>query len=82
MKKVAVILVLVLAMVALTGCNRQIIDLTYKFDIAYISLPNGEVVEGKVDSWTDFEQDGDMLQVKIDGKTYLTHSANVILVAE
>ena len=40
-----------------------------------------EIVEGKVASWTDFE-DGDQIQVKIDGKTYLVHSANIVLISE
>ena len=63
------------------GCNKQLVDLTYSYEYAIIALPNGEVVEGKVTSWTDFE-DGDQLQIKIDGKTYLVHSSNVVLISE
>ena len=55
--------------------------MTYSYEYAIIALPNGEIVEGKVTSWTDFE-DGDQLQVKIDGKTYLVHSSNVVLISE
>lgn len=73
--------VLVVAIMLMGGCNRQIVDLTYKYDRAIISLPNGEVVDGKVDSWTDYE-DGDQIQVKIDGVTYLVHSEDVVLIAE
>lgn len=65
----------------LSGCNRQLVDLTYSYERAVISLPNGEIVEGKVTSWTDFE-DGDQLQVKINGKQYLVHSSNVVLISE
>jgi len=81
MKRIfAIILLLTLAALALTACgNKQIIDLNYKFDRAIISLPNGDVVKGEVQSWTDFE-DGDQIQVKIDGKTYLVHSSNVALI--
>ncbi len=80
MKKfIAVILVLIMIF-ALTGCNKQIIDLNYTFNYAIIQLPNGDIVEGKVQSWTDFE-DGDQIQVKIDGVTYLVHSANIVLEA-
>ncbi len=64
----------------LIGCNKQIIYLDYKFNYAVIFLPNGEKIEGKVSSWNDYEN-SDMVQVKIDGVTYLTHSANVILEA-
>jgi hypothetical protein len=80
MKKfIAVILILIMVFV-LTGCNKQIIDLNYHFNYAIIQLPNGDIVEGEVQSWTDFE-DGDQIQVKIDGVTYLVHSANVSLEA-
>ena len=65
----------------LTGCNKQMVDLTYSYEYAIIGLPNGEVVEGKVSSWTDYE-DGDQLQIKIDGKTYLVHSSNVVLISD
>ena len=37
----------------------------------------GTIVEGKLNSWDDYE--GDQLQVKIDGVTYLVHSSNVVL---
>lgn len=66
----------------LTGCgNIQLMDTTYTFDRAIISLPNGEIVEGEVQSWRDFE-DGDQIQVKINDKQYLVHSSNVVMIAE
>lgn len=43
------------------------------------SLPNGEVVDGKIQSWRDYE-DGDQIQVTVDGKTYLVHSTNIALI--
>ena len=67
------------AIVALCGFNYDIFDTTYDFDEAMIALPNGEVVIGEVDSWTDFE-DGDQIQVKVNGITYLTHATNVVLI--
>ena len=85
MKKI--IAILMAAVVALsmalitTGCNKQLVDLTYSYEYAIIGLPNGETVEGKVSSWTDFE-DGDQIQVKIDGKTYLVHSSNIVLISD
>lgn len=65
----------------LCGCNKQIIDFTYSYNYAIIELPNGEVIEGKVSSWTDFE-DGDQLQLVIDGVTYLVHSSNVVMMSK
>ena len=83
MKKVIALLmavIVVLSVMLLAGCNKQMVDLTYSYEYAIIGLPNGEVVEGKVSSWTDFE-DGDQIQVKINGKTYLVHSSNVVLIS-
>ena len=74
-------LVVVLSAMVLAGCNKQMVDLTYSYEYAIIGLPNGDVVEGKVSSWTDFE-DGDQIQVKIDGKTYLVNSSNVVLISK
>lgn len=84
MKKILAIALAVVAVVGvlvLAGCNKQMVDLTYSYEYAIIALPNGEVVEGRVSSWTDFE-DGDQIQVKIDGKTYLVHSSNVVLISD
>ena len=80
MKRILAIILLALTLLALTGCNKQMVDLTYSYEYAIIALPNGEVVEGKVTSWTDFE-DGDQIQVKIEGKTYLVHSSNIVLIS-
>ena len=75
-----IILILAVALVSV-GCNKQLVDLTYSYERAIICLPNGEIVEGRVSSWTDFE-DGDQIQVKIEGKTYLVHSTNIVLISD
>ena len=83
MKKIIAMLLIIITILSVTvlaGCNKQMVDLTYSYEYAIIGLPNGEVVEGKVSSWTDFE-DGDQIQVKIDGKTYLVHSSNIVLIS-
>ena len=84
MKKIlATLIMLILVVATLVSCeyNYQFIDTTYSFDRAIISLPNGEIVDGKVDSWLDYE-DGDQIQVKINGVTYLVHSSDVVLIKE
>ena len=79
-KKAIALLLIALFMLALGGCgNKQFIDLTYEYDRAIILLPNGTVIEGEIDSWCDYA-DGDQLQVKIDGVTYLVHSTNCVLI--
>lgn len=87
MKRVlCVLLALLLVIATLCACTpieggRQIGDLTYTFEYAYVALPNGETVEGKPTSWIDYEN-SDTIQIVINGKTYLTHYTNVVLVSE
>lgn len=90
MKKKIIIGVAIALVIALAGFvifwetshgNRQLIDTQYRFNRAIIKLPNGEVVDGNVSSWLDYD-DSDVVQVTIDGKTYLTHYANVCLIHE
>lgn len=76
----ALALVLVLMIGLLCGCNRTVLNVTFDYERAMITLPNGEVIEGKVEKWTDWE-DG-TVEVFIDGKSYYTHSVNVILISE
>lgn len=78
MKKSVCLIILLVCV--LTGCNKQVIDLNYEYDRAILYLPNGEVVEGAIESWRDYE--GEQLQVKIDGVLYLTNSYNCVLIRE
>ena len=82
MKKLAILLIICGIMTASASCkfgNQQLIDTTYTFNYCYIKLQNGDVINGKVDSWTDFK-DGDQLQIVISGVTYLVHSSNCTLI--
>lgn len=81
MNKMICAVLTVFLLVSAAGCNYQAVDLTYKFDEAVIAMPDGTTVSGKVQSWRDYE-DGDQIQVKIDGVTYLVHSVNVVLIAK
>ena len=82
MKKfVIVMLAAVMLLVICAACNMQVVDTTWFYEKAIVTLPNGDVVEGKVETWCEYS-DSDMLQVKIDGKSYLTHSVNVVLISE
>lgn len=79
MKKRLLIIFSIFSLIFLAGCgNKQLIDTTYTFKYAEVKMPSGEVVKGKVDSWKDFEE-GDTVQVVINGETYLTHISNVVL---
>lgn len=79
MKKILAVLVLVVLMVALTGCgNRDMFDTVYTYDEAVLSMADGTIVRGKVENWRDYE-DGEQIQVKIDGVIYLVNSVNITL---
>lgn len=85
MKKIFAIVMFIIVCLCLTGCqigNRQIgFDTTQTFRWAIIQLGNGELIEGPVNSWRDFNE-SDVVQVTIQNITYLTHYSNVILATE
>ena len=66
--------VMIIAIIFCGGCgNKDPFDIAHTYDKAIIKLANGEVVEIKIKSWTDY--DGEQLQVTAeDGTVYLTSS--------
>jgi hypothetical protein len=76
MKKLIILLVPILL---LCGCNKQIIDLDYSYDKVVCNY-NGTNFELKIDKWKDYE--GEQLQVKSNGKTYLLSANNCYLIGE
>ena len=81
-KRIVLVFMLVAMCLSLCACgNKDMWDTIYTYDRAIIALADGSIVTGRVQNWTDYE-DGDQIQVKIDGKTYLVHSMNVTLIAE
>lgn len=83
MKKIiAVVLSVLMVAFMLTGCgNKDLWDTNYTFNKAIFSMPDGTLIESKIDSWNDYE-DGDQIQVTIDGVVYLIHSSNIVLINE
>lgn len=85
MKKIIIVALIITLCLTLTACqigNRKIgFDTTQTFHWAIIQLGNGELIEGPVDSWRDFDE-SDVVQITIKGVTYLTHYANAILTTE
>ena len=61
--------------------NQSWFDTTYSFERVQIAMPDGSYVDGDVESWQDYEN-SDVVQVKVDGQTYLTHYMNVVLISE
>lgn len=77
------IFILVLLMIALTGCgNKDLFDTNYTYDKAIINLQNGQTIEVKVKQWRDYD-DGEQIQIIAeDGTVYLTSSYNCTLIKE
>lgn len=74
-------LALVLILCMCTGCNKALIDTTYKFDRAIIEMPGGDVVEVEIRSWKDY--DGEQIQIIAeDGTVYLVNSVNCVLIQD
>lgn len=69
-----------ITIVILCGFNYTPLGVAYNFDEAIIALPNGVNIIGEVDSWMCWE-DEHLIQVEVDGTTYLTHSSNVVLLS-
>ena len=66
----------------MTGCgNMDLVDTVFTYNRAIIQLPDGSTISGPLESWRDYE-DGDQLQLTIDGTTYLVHSADAILICD
>lgn len=82
-KKILAALIAGFAMM-MVGCTSNggydIFDTTWTYERAVMKLPNGEVIDGRVQNWRDYE--GDVVQVKIDGNTYYVHMENIVLISE
>lgn len=61
--------------------NQSWFDTTYSFERVQIAMPDGTYLAGEVETWQDYEN-SDVVQVKVDGKVYLTHYMNVVLISE
>jgi hypothetical protein len=75
MKKLLIIVIFLL--ILFTGCNKQIIDLKYKFDSVHLYEAKKCY---KIKSWRDYD-DSDQLQVILeDGTTIVLHSTDCALI--
>ena len=89
MKKLVIVLVMIAMLTTLTACtttrvvgNRAVYGSDVQtFHYAYIYLGGNKIAEGTITQWRDYK-DSDVVQVMINGKYYLTHYTNVVMIAD
>ena len=62
--------------------NRQVFDTKYRFSWAIIELGNGELLEGAVKAWNDYDESDTVQIIMEDGTVILTHYSKVLLCSE
>ena len=85
----ALILMLIITTVTLASCDdyhktgnritggKDVQTFTY----AYVVLDGQEIAKGAITQWRDYDN-SDVVQVLVNGKYYLTHYSNVVLIAD
>lgn len=80
MKRILSVIIIVFVVFMATGCNKQIFDLDYTFKKAVCNY-DGDKFELNIDKWKDYE-DGEQIQVKSGGKTYLLSANKCYLIGD
>lgn len=89
MKKILIVVMLIVLLFVFAGCenaHKTGNRITGGKDVqtftgCYIVLGGHEIVRGSVTQWRDYDN-SDTVQVLVNGKYYLTHYTNVVLVAD
>lgn len=81
------VVILVCCALAFASCERKTGNRIISgkdvqtFTYAYVVLDGKEVAKGAITQWRDYDN-SDVVQVLINGKFYLTHYSNVVLIAD
>lgn len=76
-KYILITLLFLIIPIMLVGCNKQIFDIEYTFNKAYVKIGE-EWVDLKIDKWCDYE--GEQIQLVLeDGTVMIVSSNNCIL---
>lgn len=90
LKIFALVAVLVCATFALASCDSDYYKTGNRitggkdvqtFTYAYVVLDGQEIAKGAITQWRDYDN-SDVVQVLVNGKYYLTHYSNVVLIAD
>ena len=85
-----VVIVLVVAAFTLSACDGEYYKTGNRitggkdvqtFTYAYVVLDGQEIARGAITQWRDYDN-SDVVQVLVNGKYYLTHYSNVVLIAD
>lgn len=88
-KLFAIVVALIIMVLVLVGCEnahktgnritggKDVQTFTY----CYVVLDGQEITRGAITQWRDYDN-SDVVQVLVDGKFYLTHYSNVVLIAD
>lgn len=80
MKKLKYLILLIIPVLLLTGCNKQVLDFKYTYDRAICNI-GGTYKEIKIKKWNDYE--GEQLQIiDHENNTYLVSSFNCTLIQD
>lgn len=83
-KKLIIALSTVAMIATCAGCHYEgydFFDTNYHFDRAIMRMPDGEIVEVKIEKWAD--ADGEQLTITgKNGKRYLVSSINCVLIED
>ncbi len=79
MKKILICILLLLVMVlCLTACNKQIFDFKYEYTNAYLKVGD-EWIDVEIEKWNDYEGSDQIQIILKDGTVIYTTSLNCIL---
>lgn len=81
MKKAILIIMLLLSMAVFCSCGNYELATAdmFEFDYAQISMPDGSIVAGDVQKWSELGTG--VIVVCIDDTTYATHAENIAMIA-
>ena len=89
-KTIIVVIILCICTLILSSCSGDFYKTGNRitggkdvqtFTYCYIVLDGQEIVRGSITQWRDYEN-SDTVQVLVNGKFYLTHYTNVVLIAD
>ena len=87
LKTALLIIMLIVCVTVFAGCEHKMGNRitggkdVQTFTYAYVILGGQKVAEGAITQWRDYSN-SDTVQVLINGKYYLTHYTNVVLIAD